>query len=277
MSEDTSRIFGNEKFVESLHNALGEYGILVAQLGESDTIDSVPDSYWNDGIMENFFSSLEDVGFESVLEYEEMHGRVAAPMRFVAALNSRYCRARWFSSEAELSLRLHKRIVKTVGGEMPLRQFDAATMIQYMLPSRAAEERFCKGFPDYCGSPQDVFVSGVKDHPISSFEVGTSSAGGGRGVFTKEHIAKGDYLSLDECVNQMFVPPTVGELIYSIQRKNVGAFWEVLVGGYLEGYGLQDSYFVSLIGAFLPSKLVQSEPISRISFYLFTGRTIYHG
>lgn len=162
-------------------------------------------------------------------------------------MKSRFSRARWTASEAEISLALSKRIVQTIGGEFPLRHFDGALMMQYQFPTRAAEERFCRGYPKGCSASQGTFSSGGKDHPITSFEVRTSSIGGGRGVFAKEDIAKNDYLALGECVYQMFVPPSSYSILHHSEKVLGLRFWKAVYHGYIDGYGLLDSYFVSIL------------------------------
>ena len=208
----------------------------------------------DDGQVNVFIKNLEDADFGSVVEYEEMHGRLQTPWRYLVGMKELESRARWMQTEAEVNLQLHKRIHRTVDGDLPLRHFDAASMMSYSLPSKVAEIRFCKTRPQACvvegrSVEQGGYDPYTKNHPVSSFEVRrSSSVGGGRGVFSKVDIANGDYLGLEEGVHGMHVPSLAHNLIFDMLEKfaDEGGFWDVLGDGYIDGYGFQNSFYVSI-------------------------------
>lgn len=251
--EYTRLIFDNPDFVGALYNSLGELGVVAVQIGDAESLGSAPDTFLDYGQVNKFIENLEDADFGSVVEYEEMHGRLQTPWRYLVGMKKIESRARWMQTEAEVNLQLRKRIHQTVDGDLPLRHFDGASMMSYALPSKVAEIRFCKSHTcEAEGRPveQGGYDPYTKNHPVSSFEVGkSSSVGGGRGVFSKVDIANGDYLGLEEAVHGMHVPSLAQDLIFDMLGKfaDEGGFWDVLGVGYIDGYGFQDSFFVSIV------------------------------
>ena len=237
--EYTSQIFDNDDFVGALHNSLRIDGITAIQIGEMDatSLESMQ--------VNEFIDHLKKAGFQCVLEYDEMHGRLSSPWRYLVVMKDEESRGRWYGSEADMSLYLHNRIVRDISGGLPLRHFDGATMVTYSTPSRVAEERFCRAHPDDC---EPVFNPETRNHPMSAFEVKTSGVGGGRGIFTLEDIAKDDFLGVEESVHGMFLPPMTHELLFQRTLPYVrehAKFLQTLANGYINGYGMQDSFFVS--------------------------------
>jgi len=219
---------------------------MAVQLGEAGQIDFMSDLHLNDGLIAQFIEGLEAANFVSMHDYEEMHGRLDVAWRFATVLKQYEARSRWYADEAEVSLSISKRIHQTLDGKPPLAHFDGATMMTYTYPSRVVELRYCSVNPEKCG-PQDVFNRDVIDHPIESFEV-RSIPGVGRGVFAKHDIKKGDYCSLQDCVHQMFIPPLASALLEDGRDKLKDfEYWETFQTGYVEGYGLQNSFFVSIL------------------------------
>jgi len=243
---ESCRIFDNDVFIDALFNGLSDEGVLAAQGGEAGSMDWAPDAYISDGLMNDFIDNLVGAGFVSVQEYEETHGRLYIPWRYIVAMKNRFSRAYWIAGEAEVALAITKRIVTLDNGDLALKHFDAATMMTYQFPSRVAETRFCRANPEDCGYHADVLDPYVQDHPVSEFEVRESGGErAGRGVYAKTQIKQGEYVSLDECVNQMYVPPWTNELLFLAHRKLGLPFWEVVAQGYVDGYGLIDSHYVS--------------------------------
>lgn len=243
-NEDTKnsrRLFSDKNFLSAVFESLDDDGIIAAQIGAASTINSMPDSHRNDGLMMKFLDGLEDVGFASVNEYEEMHGRLATNWRYIVALKDRSNRAEWYGVEPEVALRLRKRIVDSTSGESPLQYFDSSSQMLFQYPSRAAEDGFCRAEPDSCELAD--FDPFVKEHPVNHFEVRQSIAGPFRGVYAKVDVLKGEYLSISECVTQMFVPPKATEILFKMVPHH--SFYHTFAKGYLDGYGLQDSHFVS--------------------------------
>jgi hypothetical protein len=56
-----------------LSNALGDEGILVAQLGEADNPTDPPSKYGKESRILAFRKGLENVGFQNFVEYDEAH------------------------------------------------------------------------------------------------------------------------------------------------------------------------------------------------------------
>jgi hypothetical protein len=216
-------------------------GIVAMQIGDAGKLNTPPDI-----VVADFINSLDESGFKSIMEYEDMHGRLPVPCRYVVAMKDKSSRTRWFLSEAEISLLLHKRIMRDMNGELPLRHFDGASMLTYRLPSRVAEERFCRGTPEACTAALDPETI---NRPLSFFEIKLSSVGGGRGVYALHDISAGDYLAIEDMAHSLFISPSTHKLIF-MALKSVGVpsdFWHVLGRSYIDGYGFQDSFFVSTL------------------------------
>jgi hypothetical protein len=237
-------LYANSNFTQAIAHALDESGIFIAQIGETAYINDPPEYYDLESLTAEFIRGLEKAGFESIVRYEEMHGRFTAPWSFLLAMKDITTRSDWFASEAEVALAMHERCISQAGTEDMFRFFDGATMMSYQFPSRVIEESWCKSNHPVCrghGFDPDVPLA-----PVSSFLVKPSSVpGAGRGIVANKDIPQGAYLGLDECVHGMFVPSNIYSLIKASAEYFVHEYWDCLADGYIDGYGWQDYFYVS--------------------------------
>lgn len=230
-------LYDNDDFTEAISNALGDNGILIAQIGESDHSYDPPLQYSDDNA-NVFIDALLEEGFQSINIYTEAHGRFDAPWKYFVGLKNMSSKSNWMKSESEIAIAIRQRTVSTVSGSSPLRYFDGATMKNYEFPERVVENKYCGQFPEWCrnGHGYDPEIPNVAR---SSFEVDYSKiAKGGRGVFAKDFIKKGSYIGLEECVHGMFIPSTSYDLMErSANHFRNSDYLQNLVNGYVDGYG----------------------------------------
>ena len=250
----------NHTFLSTIDSVLGDCGLLICHIGETETIRNLPGSYLKSSRTDNnstlphigrnnrwvhFIDAIQEVkGFQNIVDYNEQQ------QKFIVGMKCKQCRSNWIWNSALFQIQMAKRMTNS-GIRSSL--FDGATMIQYQFSSRIVEEVWCRDDQDdddatYCrGHGYDPDIANV---PLSSLVVGTSLvANGGRGVFTTQTIAKGSYITVDDCVGGMIVPiPTLG-LLYtaaeSTSMAEVSEFWEVVAHGFVNGYGWMDSFLVS--------------------------------
>lgn len=196
----------------------------------------------------SFVNGLRRVGFESIVDYEEAHGRLVDIWAFVLAMKDGESRANWFMSEAEINLKIKKRAMKTKNAVFPFYYFDGATMMLYQFSSRVVEETWCRDKTEECRTGHG-FDPEIPNIPRSALEVKPSAiATGGRGVFAAEFIAKGSYILLEECVHGMLIPGTTYHLMdeaATTSTNNMSDFWDVVFLGYVDGYGWVNNGYVS--------------------------------
>lgn len=246
-------LYNNKDLMEAFSRALGEDGIFIAQVGEMDEFDDPPASLFPNDHFVSFVQGLEQFGFESIVDYEEAHGRLVEVWAFVLAMKDSETRANWYMNEAELNLKISQRSMKTTNGESPFLFFDGASMMHYQFASRIVEETWCRDKPERCLTGHG-YDPELMNAPRSSFEVRPSIiAKGGRGVFATDFIPKGSVIGLEECVHGMFLPSTTFALMREAAEEideTISEFWDVVFWGYVDGYGWIDSSYVSFV---LPS------------------------
>jgi hypothetical protein len=236
--EFSDLLYGNANLIDAFTRGLGNQGVIVAQMGEADDLTSTAPHQITNDQFHRFVEGLIEAGFESILDYTESHGRFTAPWKFVVALKDSNTRARWFRNEAQLHLDMHKRSIPNESNELPFRFFDGATFMTYQFTDRIAEEIWCRSNEEECEDGHG-FDPSLPDRKESSYRVGRSSvANGGRGVFTKEKIAKGSYLGIEECVDGIFIPPSTFEILEDFEDEDSYAtrFWATVYEGYIQGY-----------------------------------------
>jgi hypothetical protein len=228
--------------------ALGDEGIFIAQVGEVEVLDDLPGSFHPNDQLGTFLEGLESFGFESIVDYEESHGRFIESWGFIVAMKSSESRANWFRNEAEVNLQISKRILRSA----ELLFFDGATMMGYQYTSRIDEEIFCRDKSNGECSTGHGFDPYLSNLPQSDFVVKPSTVvKGGRGVFATKFVPKGTMIGLEECVNGMFLPSTSIDLLRTAAEEvdddedQISDFWEVVYWGYIDGYGWIDSVYVS--------------------------------
>ena len=137
-------LYNNTDFAKSIYNALNGTGILIAQMGEADIFNDVPDTHSPDQQGVAFDNVLQAVGFKNKIAYNEDHCGFSAPWSFELFLPDRDMLKKWFISEAEIHAAIAKRSRPATDGGLPFRYFDGATFMTYQFPSRIEEEFFCR-------------------------------------------------------------------------------------------------------------------------------------
>ena len=238
-------LYKNKELMGAFSNALGEEGIIIAQVGEADEFVGPAQSLFPGDNFATFLNGLKQFGFESIIEFDEGHARFMGQWSFLLAAKDSDARTSWFSNEAELQLAIHQRMLRTNDGKLPLRFIDGAAMMQYQFPSRVAEITFCRS--ESC-EHEHGFDPQLLNFPVSAFEVKPSAvANGGRGVFAKVFVPKGSIIGLDDCVHGMFSPSRTVQLMETTgaQYGDYSEFWNVVDTAYFDGYGWSESFYVS--------------------------------
>jgi hypothetical protein len=138
---------------QSMHSALTDQGILVAQLGIADRPFNPGHHHRaeSDAVM-RMVQLFEEVGFQYSTIYIEEHCGFHAPWSFfVFFRDEKNTKARWYTSPANVDLELSQRAVSTVSGEFPFKYFDGATMMTYQYPTKAEQNVYCRTFPQAAG------------------------------------------------------------------------------------------------------------------------------
>lgn len=128
----------------TVSHGLAPNGILVAQVGEADTIHSPSSEFSVDKTRLKFIDNLVALGVNAVREYEESHSGFFSPWSFVVAFKEPGSLSEWFSNSAEIDLKMRKRTMDAMGGGSLFRHFDGATMESFRFPSKGCEVSFCR-------------------------------------------------------------------------------------------------------------------------------------
>jgi len=228
-------MYDNSVFSEALSNALGEEGLLVAQVGELPKLSDPPFSMSRDTQQLSFLLGLEKAGFEYVTNYDENLCGFSAPWSFLVAMKDIEYRANWHASESEQTLWIRKNAMETKTGELPFRYFDGSEMTGYRFPSRVQQELFCRQEPEECKLGSG-FDPAIVNYPLSSFEVKQSGvANSGRGVYAKERIPQGSYLGLEASVHSILIMPLTYQVLAKMLKTEHDYFFTLFIG-YLDGY-----------------------------------------
>lgn len=240
-------VYKNKELVTSLYRSLSADGVISIQVGSASDLKDHPLMQAKDDHMLDLLELLEEVGFESIIDYDESQGRFAAPWSFLAIMKNERSRVNWFVNDADVSLTMRSRARKTKNGASPFHYFDGATMMSYKFPTRIQEELWCRRGP----TPEKCRGHGYdperQNFPASSFEVKTKASGAATGqvVLAKEKIPKGSYVELDECVNRMYISPSTYGLLFQMAGSNL-RYWVTLAYGLVGGFGSVSIKYVSL-------------------------------
>lgn len=192
---------------------------------------------------------LEKVGFESIHLYEDDINDFGTQRRrkFLVALKAFASRADWYSNEAEILIRLHRRT-----NNSDLNFFDAPTMLKYQIPSKAVETAYCQGGDDNRRAECEElrgFNPQLSNIPVSDFSVGQSGMGehSGRGLFATKDIKEGQTIGLEKRSLAYFFLPSTHQIIQEMYgwaevREDAAYADEVLesisaVEAFQTGYG----------------------------------------
>ena len=138
-----TEIYNEEHLVQFLSTALTPSGIFVAHVGEAPYWDPPSEQYSLFQYRYQLLQNLQRVGFESLRSYEEGHGGLEVPQKFVIGFKTFEMRSRWFQSEAWINLLIQKR----TNGGASFSYFDGATMQSYLYPTKISESVYCRQIP----------------------------------------------------------------------------------------------------------------------------------
>jgi hypothetical protein len=202
--EFAKALYGDSSFLGALYNALSNDGILVTQVGDAPRRGDGPEHLSKDENRVIYSRSLATQGFRSIADYTEDHTGFEEPWYFYAAFKDVSTRASWMANEAELSLKIQKRAIRTIDGASPFDYFDGATMKMYQYPSQASVDIFCRREPTPVGCDRcdHGFDPERLNYAENFFNVSTTQCGkyAGRGVFATASVPRGSYLMLESTV-----------------------------------------------------------------------------
>jgi spermidine synthase len=141
------QMYQDTVFWGTLNEALTHSGILVVQLGMTPDSKSYGEQFGVFKNRANLFQSVEGAGFEQMFIYHDTHSDFKFPWSYLIACKSKDCASEWKRNEAEMSLRMHERILPSKSGKPMLKHFDGATMQSYMRPYKTWESVHCKKEP----------------------------------------------------------------------------------------------------------------------------------
>jgi hypothetical protein len=238
-------LYSNNALISALANALGDGGVLVAQVGQSPSFGQAPRDYTRQSVLEEgFVYLLKENGFEKVKEYDEGHGGFLGVWSFMVALNSVYSNELWFANQAEVNLAIKDRMYPSTSGGSPLHFFDGSVMRTYAYPSRIIEETFCRKVPapPLCANGHG-FDPELPNAKISSFEVKNSTIpGAGRGVFFTESFKENTYLAIEVSVNDTMIQPATKRTIKDMKAQTPSGMWNVWES-WMFGYGFSSDFY----------------------------------
>jgi hypothetical protein len=247
-------LYNNEDLEIALSNALGDKGILVAQLGYADHPNQPPSVYGKERRILAFRSGLAKVGFRSMMEYDEAHCRLDSPWMYLIAMKSRESRTSWFASEAVVTLAMQQRTLPTKDGESPFYFFDASTMMTFQHPSRIVENIWC------ISEGRDVcqwhgFDPEISNYPLTSFER-IKTPNESLETYTKVSISSGSYVGLETSVHSIFVQTSTVMLIQmavkALEHGSLDTLYDTIaVGSGMEGEDKVSCGFWNMLSSFL--------------------------
>eukprot|EP00934_Nitzschia_sp_Nitz4_P004298 Nitzschia sp. Nitz4//scaffold42_size132992//58165//61027//NITZ4_003394-RA/size132992-augustus-gene-0.112-mRNA-1//-1//CDS//3329551703//4288//frame0 len=238
-------LYDGGPFLKSLPNAIGEKGILVAQMGEAPLMQQPAEEHSVNKNRVKFMRSLVDLGFQSIRDYEIGHGGFESPWQVTVSFKSLQTKGNWFADTALVDVKMRSRLIPTKDGTTPLRYFDGATMKLYMFPSRTSEIVFCRGSePSKLAECQSGhgYNPQLPNVPTSDLEVRPSALGinAGRGLFTKRDIAKDSYIGLEGLVHSVYYGPStfaLMERMYNEYEDEEGGYAHDAVANFAYWYG----------------------------------------
>jgi len=208
-------MYKNVDFAAAIYNALGPDGILTTQMGDTDTIDELPDSIMINDQVVTFLHHLWRVGFESLVDYtDDLHGRFTEPWKYVTAMKSFSTRSKWFTNEADLTLKIAQRAVSTNTGESPFRYFDGATMMSKKFAGVIEERLFCSQNPKPRACVRREKSLEPRFIPVSAMEVKERLVNAELkvAVVAKEKVEPGSILRPEICTDSVYVAPNTVRL-----------------------------------------------------------------
>jgi hypothetical protein len=237
-----------KEFADTLYNGgatifsqgLDPNGILIAQVGEANTIRSPSGEFSIDKNRLYFIEMLVSLGFKAVRDYEESHNGFTSPWEFVVAFKEANGSLEWFKSSAEIDLKIRKRGMMAEGSASPFLYFDGATMTSYRYPSKGSEVSFCRSHPTTHDCVQGHgFDPERADLPFSTLGVKNTN-NVSEGVVAKADIPQHNYIGLEKVVPKVFLPSKSVQLI--LRMTNIfPSFWGELLENFAQQIGTSNS------------------------------------
>ena len=140
-------LYKDQSFWRGLQEALNDDGILVMQLGGSPTNSEFGEQFGVYSNRADLFDTVVKVGFSTLHLYEETHSDFSHPWSYMIACKAIACSGQWYANEAEISRKIHQRIIPTKSGALALKYFDGSSMKRYQRPPRAWETVYCRADP----------------------------------------------------------------------------------------------------------------------------------
>ena len=217
---------------------------MVCQVGEEQHIIDASADYSLQRYEHKLMTHLRDNGFEVVKDYSEAHGGFLGIWRFLVLFKDREALVDWYADQATVDLKIVERALEMKDGSLPFRYFDGSTMMTYQFASRPSQEVFCRksSEKELCsiGHGLDPEIKNVK---TNSMEVRQSTIpGGGRGLFARELIPNGTYISAETSVHAIVIPPLTTALIRTLLKISDNRFFGLL-DVYMFGYGFAHDFY----------------------------------
>jgi spermidine synthase len=196
-------LYKSNDLVLALYNSLSSDGLFVIQCGQSSHVTDPPVTHLQDDQLHTLLSNFEAVGFESIQEYDEIHGGFEAPWSFLAVMKNRESRDKWFRNQAEVDWSIRARAMQTLNDDSPFRYFDGATMMGWKYSNKVEEGLHCRLNPVPFGCP------GYR----------SSAEGWESRVYTLPgNLTQGSHRVLEDWENHPYIDPTVTRLIGELSQ-----------------------------------------------------------
>lgn len=222
--------------------------MLIAQVGQANTINSPSGEFSVDKNRLKFIEMLVALGFKTVRDYEESHNGFNSPWEFVVAFKEASSASAWFGNSAEIDLKVRKRGMNALGGGSPFLYFDGATMESYRFPSKGSEVSFCRSHPSARECVQGHgFDPERPNSPLSALEVKNRRKKSSMepGIFSKADILDNSYIGLEKVVPAIFMGSRTAALVLDMSEV-FPSFWKELLKTLTRGTGNCDSFQVSI-------------------------------
>ncbi len=166
-------LYTSDDYIQSLHNALAEDGILVVQVGASPKVKQASDETGGFVNRSEMMRKLNQYGFKSIHIYHESHSGFFEPWSTLLAFKDTATRDRWYRNSAEIELDISRRILSTKEGKSSLRYFDGATMKSYQRPSKNFEIVYCnqEERPEECDDSSYVSTSSAHNPVFERYAI----------------------------------------------------------------------------------------------------------
>lgn len=228
----SAKLYSDEKFLQSLYDALTDQGVLVVQVGTAPNIHDPKADVGVYAKREKMFRMLErNPDTAAMLVYEEAHCGFNEPHSFLVVCKSASCREQWYAGSDAIDFQIYERIFPSKDKERPtLTLYDGSTQYTYQFPPRAWETVYCRREPE----PYECKFRGLDlsktiheldldSEEENSFEV-TRDEDGTTHVYAIVDIEPGDYVMANDLASSLVVTnPSKENLVANTQLAGVGS------------------------------------------------------